>query len=355
MHLRAAAIAKNEAPYIAQWVYHHLYFGFSSVEVVVNNSCDLTSEILSRIARHHPLDYRDIGSGWLGPKGMSFQKAAYFELLAKAKRQGVGRMLFVDIDEYWTPADFTTSVGDFLEALSWPQIMSCEWALLRSDYGLFDLGYERTNQLCKNNHVKSIFNPELEITRLSVHNVECIGVKNVLSDGSPHPRPYKDRLMDARVHESPLRPAFIFHRYWRSPIEYVVSLGQGLAQDRVGQNGHYSTLKLNRNGFSGGGVPTAYDISEAYLKAYHDGYREFLTACGVTELVHTAQEGLLSKFDQVVAQLRQHEQSAPETVDRLLSGLNSDALLKQGRVEPQNAQARKAMQATPRLNSSNLK
>ena len=343
MDIKVAAIAKDEAPYIAQWAFHHLYFGFSSIEVIVNKTTDRTCEILRRIALKYPVEFTDVGSGWYGPEQLSFQKAAYTELLAKAGRLGAHRLLFIDIDELWTPRDFQTSVERYLTDLGRPEIVSFEWALLRSDYQLFGLGCQYNNQLCKNNHLKTLFNPGLDITKLSVHNVECVGVPNVLADGAPNPRPYKDRLMEPNIHALPLRPAFILHRYWRSPLEYVALLGQGLAQDRVGEDATFTSLKLNRNGFSGGGVPTPFKIEKQKLDAYKSAYADFLEECGIEHLVRNAQKELLARIDAVVERLREHAKTEVETINRVVSGLDLEACMVKGEVMPINAHARKWM------------
>lgn len=343
METKVAAIAKDEAPYIAQWVFHHLYFGFSSVEVIVNKTTDRTCEILQKISLKYPVEFTDIGLGWYGPEQVSFQKAAYIELLAKAKQLDTQRLMFVDIDELWTPRDFQTLVGAYLEDIGSPEIVSFEWALLRSDYKLFGLGYKSSNQLCKNNHLKTLFNPELDITKLSVHNVECLGVKNVLADGSPNPRPYKDRLMDPNIHGQPLRPAFILHRYWRSPLEYVALLGQGLAQERVGGSDNFSALKLNRNGFSGGGLPTSFNIDKQKLDAYTSAYTKFLKECGIEHLVESAQRDLIVRVGEVMARLREHAINEAESVKCVLSGLDIEACLERGEVIPTNPHVQKCL------------
>ena len=49
IRIKLAAIAKDEAAYIPLWVYHHLRFGFDSIDVWINASNDNSIKILEKI------------------------------------------------------------------------------------------------------------------------------------------------------------------------------------------------------------------------------------------------------------------------------------------------------------------
>jgi len=38
--VKLVAIAKDEAPYIPQWIYHHLSIGIDLIEIHINNTTD---------------------------------------------------------------------------------------------------------------------------------------------------------------------------------------------------------------------------------------------------------------------------------------------------------------------------
>ena len=50
---RLVAIAKDEASYIADWIHHHLYFGFDQIHVYVNRTTDNTIAILKEITKRY--------------------------------------------------------------------------------------------------------------------------------------------------------------------------------------------------------------------------------------------------------------------------------------------------------------
>ena len=49
--LKLVAIAKDEAPYLAEWIFHHLYLGVHEIEVYLNGITDNSYRIIRRISR----------------------------------------------------------------------------------------------------------------------------------------------------------------------------------------------------------------------------------------------------------------------------------------------------------------
>lgn len=47
---RVCAIAKDKAPYLAEWVFHHHYFGFNSIIVYVNRTTDSSLKVLKKLS-----------------------------------------------------------------------------------------------------------------------------------------------------------------------------------------------------------------------------------------------------------------------------------------------------------------
>lgn len=45
MKVKLVAIAKDEAAYLPDWIFHHLYFGFDSIDIYVNNTTDNTYDL----------------------------------------------------------------------------------------------------------------------------------------------------------------------------------------------------------------------------------------------------------------------------------------------------------------------
>ncbi len=53
-----AGIAKNEAAYLPEWVFHHLNLGVTSVMVYVNNTTDNSESILKKMGETPPVNYK---------------------------------------------------------------------------------------------------------------------------------------------------------------------------------------------------------------------------------------------------------------------------------------------------------
>ena len=47
--LKLVAIAKDEAPYLPIWIFHHLHIGITSIDIYLNNIEDNSYEIVQKI------------------------------------------------------------------------------------------------------------------------------------------------------------------------------------------------------------------------------------------------------------------------------------------------------------------
>ena len=56
--VKLCAIAKNEGAYIADWVFHHLHFGFDAIEIWVNGTVYPSLRILKRISEETTAGHR---------------------------------------------------------------------------------------------------------------------------------------------------------------------------------------------------------------------------------------------------------------------------------------------------------
>jgi len=94
--LAICALAKDEAPYIEEWVAFHFLQGANDILIFDNKSTDGMRDILARVARHLPVEALD----W--PDGQT-----YDEMQRAAYREGTKRLAgnadwvaFIDIDEF---------------------------------------------------------------------------------------------------------------------------------------------------------------------------------------------------------------------------------------------------------------
>lgn len=91
------AIARDEAPYVAEWLAHHLAVGFARILVFDHGSRDDTAAIVARAARRAPgVSLHPVPAETLGTP----QLAAYAAGLALARTPWVA---FLDVDEFLVP------------------------------------------------------------------------------------------------------------------------------------------------------------------------------------------------------------------------------------------------------------
>jgi len=333
MKIRLGAIAKDEAAYLPDWIFHHLHFGFDDIEVVVNNTRDNSIAILDKIAAHHPVKFCDLGETPIDGR-TSFQRRAYLELLKRARRDGVTHLMFLDIDEFWTPGNFEESIHNVLG--HWPDanVVSFQWALKCREPSPFGAPFDQSNAIIWNRHVKSIFETRLKLEFIGAHNVRGPQVRNVLADGQVLD-PAGQSLLKTHPLLLNLRrapPYFVLHRIWRSPMEYVAILGQGLRQQvtaisLASDDPEYEArlrIKANRRGYARGAVlfHRSFKLPPGRLLPYLEGLQAFLLQCDLTGELQQARHSVNARAKDTAQALKQFAKQGIPFVRRAIRGVN---------------------------------
>lgn len=127
-----AAILKNEAPYLLEWIAYHRVMGIEQFFIADNVSDDGTSELLTA------LDKAGVIRRLLypGSPGEPPQLAAYDALL-KTYGRNADWIAAIDCDEFLTPTDGCTSINDLLAPIETdPTVgaISVNWTLYGSSH-----------------------------------------------------------------------------------------------------------------------------------------------------------------------------------------------------------------------------
>jgi len=324
LKIRLAAIAKDEAAYLPRWIYHHLRFGFDEIDIYVNNTTDNSVAVLDKISSQFPV--RVIAADFIYERrrSISFQREAYSIILQDAIKQDVTHLLFLDIDEFWTPRDLVTSIHQCLEDTGYPDVISFAWANKVDEDVTFAGPYSQHTRSIENVHVKSLFRTSLKIRKLEVHNVISDNATYLLGDGRENLRKGKSTIDPQELGIEGPKRFFILHRMWRSQIEYISRLGQGKNLDRNGKAVSTFDLKRNRKGFM---VPfldapeSTFEIQEEVLDEYETGYREFLSTCDLEASMEEAQEFIIDRAKMVWRELPAARANNPRLVEKLLSNV----------------------------------
>ena len=294
MNVRIVAIAKDESAYLADWIFHHMYFGFNSIEIYVNRTKDNSYELLNNISKNSKVNVINADS-IVEKSGANFQNQAYSDGYNKAKKEGVDYLLFLDIDEFWVPTDFNSKIQNYLAEYNNPDVMSFEWVFPCSDLKTFSRPFNKDNFVSKDTHVKTIFKVGLDVKSVHAHNVNIPGAEYYLADGSKFEG---DNLNKYRVSQDinyeTLKPAVILHRVSRSKIEYISMLGKG----RPSSN---NKIKNNRWGYvHSTNSKLNIRIDEPLLLKYNTDYLDFITLNNLSNEIEIGKEFVLNRYIDVL-------------------------------------------------------
>ena len=94
IRVKLAAIARDEAAYLPEWIFHHLEFGFDEIEIYINNTTDNSLAVLANIKRNHPVVVTD-ANALFKQSTKNFQGQAYQALTKKAIADGFTHLMFL--------------------------------------------------------------------------------------------------------------------------------------------------------------------------------------------------------------------------------------------------------------------
>ena len=301
--VKLCAIAKNEGPYLADWVFHHLHLGFDAVEVWVNDTDDGSLRILRRIAESYPQVSARRADRLLAEclsARKNFQHRAYWRMEKQAREQGFSHLALLDLDEYWVPRDLGSRIHDWLPEDPEVNVVSFPWAVdvPHAARAPFAPPLAASVPLQLDKHVKSVVRLDDSVDKVLIHTAKTYGGRRLLvRDPFPLPDPRGQRwgslvppdVLAARWGALP--EAFVLHAMNRSPREYLATLAKGSRQ-----TGSDAEVKPNRFGY----VPTeapvlTFEPPARALRRYERDRRRFRDAVGVGELTADAERRALER------------------------------------------------------------
>ena len=242
--VKLVAVAKNESAYLLEWVFHHLYMGFSEIDIYYNGCNDNTLDLIP-LLNDFPVNFinaDDIFSA-LTPAP---QVDIYRQSFRLHENRKFDALMFLDIDEYWVPINFEDKIADVCNRIGKYETISFQWKNKLERHKPFAPALEKTIDVEPAKQIKTLYRSYLKPTRMNPHNVMDNGLNQKYEDGQIL-RTINDQHSQCKIHDS-AKNAFILHRKDRSEFEYIAMLLRGRpintnsAQDEL-------ALKGNRHGF----------------------------------------------------------------------------------------------------------
>ena len=298
--IRCACVCaiKDEAPYIHEYVHHHLFFGFSPVIVILNRTSDASRSILERISEKHPevicmdCDWVDL----IHPDCSLMQRIAYAYGISYLRRHGLAtHALLSDADEFWYTMDFETKIDSWVRSLNHRNFdqVSFPWHNQNAPEKAFEPPF-RNDRVQASRTVKSIVRVSSPILEPRPHYSLFEGpVSHIDSRGlefRKQPRPPYQYGGDPED-----QTAFVLHRIQRSEDEYLISLVRGNPKD-------HKALKDNRLGYVNNATLT-HGIAPERLTHYWNSLEHFVSECGLAEEIARAREikmSVLLSFEKTI-------------------------------------------------------
>ena len=290
-------VAANEGPYIAEFIHHYLFQGFSNIFIGLNNdSSGQTGPIIEAIVEHYPQVHM-LHTDEEHQQGR--QRGSYCKLYdAASKTSKASHCMVVDVDESWVAYPFTAKISDFLAAHPKADVISSNW-LHCHGANLFDNPLDLSNtHLRLTEQFKSLFRYGIAVTDLGGH-VPCVQAEPEIRHTTSDKQAVKSKPVNglrrlskgglqASIHKT--NTSWVIHRHTRSELEYAAKLLYPYANKQKIQ------FKPNRKGYllpkesseSRQLATNLFGFSHQPPQAYRDSLEAFIDRCGIRDLITAA-------------------------------------------------------------------
>ncbi|WP_153913451.1 glycosyltransferase family 2 protein [Shewanella sp. TC10] len=321
--VKLVAIAKDEAAYLPEWIFHHLYFGFDAIDIYVNNTTDNTEELSELLQPLTSVKFINADKYFDGTHEKP-QESAYLEAMNSTKLEGFTHILFLDIDEFWVPKDFKTSIHECLKLIP-SDVISFEWFIKYCEEMSFSAAFSKKIVGRKGRFVKSIFSLALDVEKLDVHNVHAQGAKYKLADGSDFIfEGRKNGRVSKEYLAGDLNPFFVVHRMYRSQMEYISLLGRGRPK---GEKANKSIFKDNRDGYLLNTSGMYYAPPSAELDDYNNSKVSFNRDYTLEKYINNAKVYIKCRYFKVINDIYTAPFEESGTLEKILKNIMLDDVI----------------------------
>lgn len=288
--VKLVAIAKDEAPYLPYWIYHHFSIGIDFIEIHLNGITDNSLEICKKISNGDKRFTYFIGDRLLQKslkRKQRYQSSAYNKSIKRTKKgkDSSTHILFLDIDEYLVNTKGRNCIKRLVRSCPEADAFSFLWYFEhwqgnKKAFANPLTGHRSAVKVCT---LKTLIKVSSRIKSYNQHNAiyeENCQPKNLLAETGMHLIP-KVNTDDGRnmvtgqvlrmLGKSNVEEWIVFHSIFKSKTEYLASLLRGNKQAL-----NTAPVKPNRWGLTNcNGDIVSIDLSKRE-KRHKIGYAFFL-------------------------------------------------------------------------------
>lgn len=310
------AIAKDEAAYLPEWIFHHLNAGVAEVLVLVNATSDNSIATLEKIALKYPVRYEIVDDFNFGEvddliaddflNRNAFQSKAYAYAYTKCDSNKFSHLLFLDIDEFLICQN--NNIPKVIEDYAEANVIHFSWLNCTGDQTDFTPLTQCTHG-DKSNYTKFLVKSGLDnLTFVSTHLAQDNDTSQPLAGEGTI-------TIDGQIYQGEKwsKSHFILHRFLRSEMEYLSLLGRSDLYNKT-----IIGLKNNRKGWR-----TSYKYKVSLpcelCHSYEQRYQTFVDDCQLQEELGKAKIFVENRATSVKEQILQVK-SLNSQLDQVLAG-----------------------------------
>lgn len=316
--IRIVAIAKNESAYLPEWIFHHLYFGFDSIEIYYNRCSDETLSLIKHFEHETRVDF--INADNIFETNSNPQCVSYKRAMKKARAEGFSDVLFIDVDEFWMPLDCKSTIIDCVSTMPDYDVINFEWINKFELAPIFTRALSHQLQFVRASQLKSLIKTYVFPVTLNPHNVVEKGLKyiNALGDTIKFANAHYSKVGSAEQ-ALPLKPYVILHRMIRSQEEYIALLSKGRPHI---QSSHEIAIKNNRAGIPKRDLVEEHLLPLTELQAYQKYMDLMLDDKELTDIVARGREFVMSSYRNILNVIATAPRNAAPLLEKSLRNID---------------------------------
>jgi hypothetical protein len=317
------AIAKNEAAYLPDWIFHHLYCGFDQIAIYVNNTDDNTPDIINAFEFEKRVEFVD-GNRFFDIEIRPPQISVYRHELLRSRWQGYSHVMFLDIDEFLMSQNLELDFRSLLSTID-SDVCSFQWIHKMDEHELFMPPVAESVVARRAPQIKSVISSSVDFEHMNAHNVFSRNIDYSLSDGSKIRFTQENySRLSPEEQKAPLKEWFVMHRMLRHEIEYTAALKRGRP---IGKQKQKSIFKDNRNGIFDASKNEDIHFPRAAYAHYNEKRTEFIQKFNLQPLIKQGQECVLARYQDVLHMIENAPFEEASTLKTVLKNITQPEVL----------------------------